>query len=335
MATVMQTALEGARPQTHQGIHSSPPASSPHIPRPASQASLHLAPATNGGYSPSFIDQSTPVPFSAYQMAHAQPIKQFDNSHLALSQQHTWFTGSAFPTAPIMQYHAAPGQYFDIRGSQPMVRTISHRHPMYSATEQTASSRYSASPHSLTHDAPPTAGFPSFNFSEPEQRHVDPTIFNSYSMSRSTSGASDMAEVNTRLLTPSYEPPAQSHEAELRKVSDSLGHLGRVPSGKYYGNSLSPHMGPMSPQIGFGPHPQPNMGMYVSAARGWGSDFAMSAERGKNDMPFQAQVDTDYERERAEQILNNKKLLEEMGLVGDNQVSRDCGAVQLTRLTSR
>jgi len=130
-----------------------------------------------------------------------------------------------------------------------------------------------------------------------------------------------MADVNARLLTPTYDPPMHHHEAELRKVSDSLGSLGRIPSGKYHGNTLSPHMEVMSPNIGLGPHSQPDMGMYVNAAKGWGSDFALSAERGKNDMPFQAQADTDYERERAEQIMNNKKLLEDIGLGGDSQVS--------------
>lgn len=320
MATVMQTSLEGVRPQSHQGINSSPPASSPHIPRPVSQASLHLAPATNGGYSPSLVQQTSPLPFSAYPMVHAQPMRQFQHGNMALPVPHTAFTGSGFPNAQPMQYYAAPEQYFDTRGSQPMIRTISHAHPMTSATEHTASSRYSASPHSFTHEAPPTAGYPSFNFSEPDERHINPAIFNSFPMSRSTSGASDMADVNARLLTPSYDPPMHYHEAELRKVSDSLGSLGRIPSGKYHGNTLSPHMEVMSPNIGLGPHSQPDMGMYVNAAKGWGSDFALSAERGKNDMPFQAQADTDYERERAEQIMNNKKLLEDIGLGGDNQV---------------
>jgi hypothetical protein len=322
MASIMQTSFEAARPQSHQGIHSSPPASSPHIPRPASQMSLHLTPATNGGYSPSFVEKSS-HPYSAFPIAHAQPTKQLQTGNLALPLPHTFF-GNGFPTAPAMPYYATPGQYFDNRGSQPMIRTISHAHPMHSATEHTASSGYSSSPHSLTHEAPPTAGYPSFNFFEPEERHINPAIFNSYSMSRSTSGASEMAEVNTRLLTPSFDQPMDQHEADLRKVSSSLGSLGRIPSGKYYGNTLSPHMEAMNPHIGLGPHPQPDMGMYVNAARGWGTDFALSAERGKNDMPFQAlqaQADTEYERERAEQIMNNKKLLEEIGLGGDSQVS--------------
>jgi hypothetical protein len=200
-----------------------------------------------------------------------------------------------------------------------MVRTISHAHPMNSASDQTVSSRYSASPHSLQHDGAATAGYPTISFSDAD-RHVDPSVFNQYSypMSRSTSGASDGPEyANPRLLTPSFE----NTEVELRKVSDSLG---RFPS--RYNHTLSPHIEVASPHTNMGqlaPHPQPSSdNMYEAAARGWGSDFAMSAERGKTEMTG-FQEDTDYERERAQQIMNNRKLLEDVGLGGNGSVSPD------------
>ena len=305
----------GPRPQSHNGHpggHSSPIAS-PIIARPTSQASLHLAPGANPGYSPSFDQHaSSPLPFTAYPQA-----KPYIPSGLSLPAPlpHTSFLGSGFSSAPPMSFYPSP--IFDARTSQPMIRTISHAHPMHSATEQTDSTRYSSSP-PANFNAPPTAGYPSFNFGATSERHVNPNIFNSYPMSRSTSGASDNVEFNTRLLTPHYE---QSHESDLRKVSDSLG---RFAPDRGYPPTLSPNVDLVSPQLhghGFA-HPQPDMGMYVSAARGWGSEYAMSAERGKNSMPFAApQALTEYERQRQEQILHNRKLLDEVGLGSESQVS--------------
>ena len=319
MATVMpsSTGVDGAipRPPSHDDHHrtQSPPTASPHIARSTSQASLHLAPPVNGGYSPSFDQHSSsPLPFTAYPLA-----KPYIPSSLSLPAPlpHTSFIGGSFPSAPPMQLFQSP--LFDARTSQPMIRTVSHAHPMNSATDQTESSRYSSSPpaHFV---APPTAGYPSFTFGATSERLVNPNIFNSYPMSRSTSGGSDNVDLNTRLLTPHYE---SSHEADLRKVSDSLG---RFTSNRVYPQTLSPNLDLVSPQLhsdGFA-HPQPDMGMYVSAARGWGSEYAMSAERGKNSMPFAApQALTEYERQREEQILHNRKLLAEVGLGGDSQVS--------------
>lgn len=139
-------------------------------------------------------------------------------------------------------------------------------------------------------------------------------------MSRSTSGATDGTEYgNPRLLTPGYEVPYGQTESDLRKVSDSLG--GRFPSGRFT-HTLSPHIEVASPGMGgMEAHPQPDMGMYVSAARGWGSDFALSAERGKEMGGFHGHDETDYERERAQQIMNNRKLLEDVGLGGGSPVS--------------
>lgn len=319
MTSVLHSTFDPPRPQSHQGIHSSP-AASPHIPRPASQASLHLAPAANGGYSP-LIDQGSPHPFTAFPQAHSQPFKPFPSNTISLPSPHTAFNGGQFPnSAPPIPLYQGSTPLFDVRTSQPMIRTVAHAHPMQSASEATASSRYSASPHLTSHEAPPTAGFPSFNFSDVEERHVNPAIFNSYSMSRSTSGASDPPDYNNpRLLTPNYEGSMNSHEAELRKVSDTLG---RLPSSRYYTHNVSPHLDMASPHLtasGFAPHPQPNMGLYANPSRAWGNDFATSAERGKLDV-FGYNSETDYERERAQQILNNKKLLEEVGLGEEGQV---------------
>ena len=180
---------------------------------------------------------------------------------------------------------------------------------MHSA-DHTASSRYSSSPHSATHDAPPPTaggGYPSIN----------PAVFNSsYSMSRSTSGASDTVEYNTRLLTPHADyrplgpPPTayshhMSHDLEMRKMSDSLG---RMPSNRFMPQSFA-----FDPSAHLGPHPQPDVG--GGGARGWSNEFALSAERGgDNKMGIHVANDTDYERQRQEQIVHNKKLMEDMGL---------------------
>ena len=87
------------------------------------------------------------------------------------------------------------------------------------------------------------------------------------------------------------------HDVEMRKMSDSLN---RMPSNRLYSQSFNfDHVGP---------HPQPDMG------RAWGNEFAMSAERGGQKLG--GGNDTDYERERQQQIINNKKLIEDMGLGG-------------------
>ena len=150
-------------------------------------------------------------------------------------------------------------------------------------------------------------------------------------MSRSTSGASEAAnDINGRLLTPhlDYRPgdsPLNPHEAELRKVSDSLG---RISSGRYYPHTLSPQLelqgGHHALGGGFGAHPQPDMSAYMNQnmPRGWGNDYALSAERGAMKAEMNIHGETDYERERAQQIMSNRKLLEDVGLGADgNTVS--------------
>ncbi|WVF68004.1 hypothetical protein IAT40_002766 [Kwoniella sp. CBS 6097] len=325
MTSMTQPSFDAVRPQTHQGIHSSP-AGSPRIQRPASQTSLHIAPAS---YSPHVVHEQSPHPMSAYP---AQTYRPYTPASMALHGPPSFISSSYPSTAPPLSFYpgAGPAPVYDSRGSQPMIRTISHAHPMASATDQTVSSRYSSSPHSASGplmDGPPTASgqqpntfsgmgihTPSFNIqnADGEARSINPSLFNpggGYSMSRSTSGASDIGPETTRLLTPAFEyrqdrlSPA---EQELRKVSDSLGDPGRRSYSSTYTPSFDlPHT------VNLGPHPQPD-GVFFGG-RGYGNDhFTLSAERGdfKPDLGF---ADTEYERERQARIMSNQKLMDDMG----------------------
>ena len=310
MTSIAPSSFEMQQPQSHQGIHASPHPS-PHIQRPSSQASFHL---NNGGHSYSPQTGFEQSPMSAYPGSHAQTFKIFTPTNLSLPLPHQSFASNYPSTAPPLPYYPDSAPIWDARiSSQPMIRTVSQGHPMHSATEHTASSRYSSSPHSATHDAPPPTaggGYPSIN----------PAVFNSsYSMSRSTSGASDTVEYNARLLTPhaDYRPlglphtaysPQMSHDLELRKMSDSLG---RMPSSKFMPQSFASFAFDHASHLG--PHPQPDVG--GGGMRGWGNEFALSAERGGDTkVGIHVAENTDYERAREEQIVHNKKLMEEMGL---------------------
>ena len=139
-------------------------------------------------------------------------------------------------------------------------------------------------------------------------------------MSRSTSGASDAPHnVGHRLLTPHYEERhdrLNSSEQELRKVSDSLGR-----NRPFYPGTFTPNIDLLGHGFGLGLHPQPE-GDYFS--RGYSTEhFALSAERGETKPDIVGlHGDTEYERERAAQIMNNKKLLENVGLgAAGNSVS--------------
>ncbi|WVN89819.1 uncharacterized protein L203_105049 [Cryptococcus depauperatus CBS 7841] len=295
------------RVQSHGNLHASPGAS-PRISRPSSQSSLHLPP--HGSYSP-HLPAESPHPVSAYPtQAYNRPFPET----LSLPPLPNGFLGNYSSTAtPVMQFYpTAPptAPIYDSRSSQPMIRTISHAHPMGSANE-TVSSRYSSSPHSASAqlmDGPATASV--------AQSHtwantaINPTVFgnSSYSMSRSTSGASDGPDT-TRLLTPHLDYRRSPHEIDLRKVSDSLAN------GKYIPQvAFTPSFDPQSHSLGLGPHPQP--GEMFFGNRGYGnSNFSLSEERG-NDRDANLMDETEYERERAAQIMNNKKLLEDVGLGG-------------------
>ncbi|KAK4686147.1 hypothetical protein P7C73_g3984, partial [Tremellales sp. Uapishka_1] len=302
-----------SRPQSQAGHIS--PAESPRIQRPPSQPALHLPPG--GNYSPLLGHDSHPM--SAYPSAHAQPYRPYQPTSLSLPPPQMY---SGYPSsAPPMPYYNTP--LFDSR----MMRSVSHAHPLHSASDQTAS-RYSESPHSAgMQDAPPTASQPyppgpPYGYTHEDGRHgINTSLLSGggYAMSRSTSGGSDTpAEMNSRLLTPHYEGYPRNGdgyliptEQELRKVSDSLGGS-RGSSGRFFPNSMGyDHPVP--------PHPQPDHMFYN---RGYPFDhFAVSAERGdtKPDIAL-LQGDTPYERARNSNIEHNRKLLNDLGLEGQQPV---------------
>ncbi|WVQ86275.1 hypothetical protein IAT38_008443 [Cryptococcus sp. DSM 104549] len=323
--------FDGGRQQAHSlGVS---PDGSPRIHRTASQTSLHMPPG--GAYSPNLPGVS-PQPYSAYPPAAYRHYP--DNLALPLP---TGFPNNYPATAPALPFYpTGPAQVYDPRGvAQPMLRTVNHAHPMNSATEPPASSRYSSSPHSATGqllDTPATAagaqpatgwGHPSFTIQGEDTRMVSNPVFPgaSYSMSRSTSGASDAgAPDSTRLLTPQFEyrgdhhsrrGSPHAHEAELRKVSDSLND----PRGRIYSVNFTPSFDLQPHSLGLGPHPQPGDGGFnrgPGAGAGYtGAEFTVSSERGeKADLGLMQE--NEYERERQAQMMANKKLLEDVGLGG-------------------
>ncbi|WRT70762.1 uncharacterized protein IL334_007761 [Kwoniella shivajii] len=327
-SSMFQPSFEPVRPQTHQRIHTTP-VGSPRIHRSASQQSLNLPPSSN--YSPSTGHEQSPHPMSAYPQAY----RAYQPASMSLPTGGPYYQSVYPSTAPPLSFYPNTTPIYDPRGSQPMIRTVSHAHPMNSATDATVSSRYSSSPHSATgplNEVPATAsgqqlnpyhalGFnpPSFNFNQndPDSKHINPNIFqaqpsSSYSMSRSTSGASDMALETTRLVTPAFEyrqdrlSPA-AHD--LRKVSDTLGDGGR----KLWSSTLTPSFDLQPHSHQYSPHPQPDSIFFGD--RGYGNDqYTMSAERGDTKADILAYGDTEYERERQAQIMDNKKLLEDVGL---------------------
>jgi len=139
-------------------------------------------------------------------------------------------------------------------------------------------------------------------------------------MSRSTSGASDAPkDTGHRLLTPHLEfrnehlTPA---EQEIRKASDSLGRA----SSRFYPGTFAPGFDFPNHGLSFGAHPQPNATQF---GRGFANDHvAISAERGEV-KPDVGGVygDTEYERERAAQIIDNKKIMDDVLGQARNSVS--------------
>ncbi|KAL7420872.1 hypothetical protein Q5752_004826 [Cryptotrichosporon argae] len=203
---------------------------------------------------------------------------------------------------------------YDTRVSVPMMRTISHTHGIHSATEHTASTRYSPSPQSAAFDRlnpPPTATAPGayalqqpgqqLNYADADRKHIDTSLlaFNGYNMARSVSGGSgSSAEVdsNGRLVTPSFDYRSTGYmttEQELRKVSDNLG---RDPRYNYH--SYDPATGA---------HLQHGMGSYN---RG----YQQPEHFGFVEHDDKVSTNTAYERERQAQIMQNRKLMGELGL---------------------
>ncbi|WVR08658.1 hypothetical protein IAU60_005716 [Kwoniella sp. DSM 27419] len=331
--------FEPARPQGYNGVQSSP-SRSPPIQRSSSHTSLHLAP---GSYPPHLSHEEPSHPTSTYTAPGFRPYMPAMVTP-AMPQLQTSYWPASYPTtAPPAAFY--PGvnsaSMYDSKASQPMIRTVSHAHPMASATEQTASSRYSSSPPPPIGlmDAPasaavsggqssyPSTGLslglhtPSFHVqhTDGEIRSINPSLFNfgpSYPMSRSTSGASETEHETVRLVTPAYEyqPDRLSPaEQELRKVSDSLGENTR----KLYSPTFNPKWEFQSHAPSVVPQPQPESAFF--AGRPFNHDqFALSTERGdiKPDIIY---ADTEYERERQAQIASNKKVFDEIGL-GDPSV---------------
>ncbi|WWC92374.1 uncharacterized protein L201_007331 [Kwoniella dendrophila CBS 6074] len=349
MATSMlQLYPDTGRNQMHHELVASP-AGSPRTSRTASQASLHIAPSSH--YSPGTGHEQSSHPLSAYQN---QPYRPYQPASIGLPTSANFLQNPYPSTAPPLSYYPTPTPFYDPRGSQPMMRTVSHAHPMNSATEATVSSRYSSSPNSATGplmNAPPTAAgqqtnpypgiglqAPSFNSqnSEADSKHINPSVFQpsgSYSMSRSTSGNSDYGPETSRLVTPAFEyredrlSPA---EQDLRKVSDSLGNYEAIGNRRLWSSSSStftPSFDLQPHSIHLAPHPQPQTDSIFFGGmknNNYSNDhFTMSSERGGDQKPNifsmgsgnnNNDADTDYERERQNQIMNNKKLLEDVGL---------------------
>ncbi|WVQ70771.1 hypothetical protein IAR50_000293 [Cryptococcus sp. DSM 104548] len=305
MSSLVQSqSFDGGCSQAQHGLYSSP-AGSPRVSRPPSQASIHVP--QQPSYSP-HLPAESPPPVSAYPT-----YRPFTDS-LTLPPLPMNGAGSYPNSAPTSFFPAI----YDNRNAQPMIPTISHAHPMNSATDQTVSSRYSTSPHSTNGqlvDVPPTAGVPSGpwgqpSFSLPDNPRLGPNpMFTSsgYPMSRSTSGASD-GPPETRLLTPHLDYRRSPPEADLRQVNDEL--AGK----KYYPQlaSFPPRYDLQNHALGLGPHPQPES-FFGNKGYGAGSGaaYSLSEERSGE---HEVMGETEYERERQEQIMNNKKLLEDVGL---------------------
>ncbi len=157
------------------------------------------------------------------------------------------------------------------------------------------------------------------------QRHINPmlTMGSAQSMSRSTSGASEPAQFDERLVTPfeyrqyhaTMGPTLNPNEQDLRKVSDSLGRVGN----RVYSQSFIPNFELSGHSLSVQPHPQPQ-GMFFARGGDFTTDFAVSSERHDVKPELHGPLDTEYERERASQIMQNKKTLESLGLGGQVSV---------------
>jgi hypothetical protein len=151
-----------------------------------------------------------------------------------------------------------------------------------------------------------------------------------YPMSRSTSGASasDAGNEMGRLLTPHYYDQGHlSPHDEMRKLSDPMNNLGM--KNRLYPASYAPSYEANNGHgLGLGAHPQPtelywrtNTTQGQQYGGGVGEHYNMSSVRGdvKPDLAMMGE-DTEYERERRQQIMDNRRLMEDVGL-GQQTVS--------------
>jgi hypothetical protein len=245
-------------------------------------------------------------------MPSSSPLLAHDQSSFAAPPAFKPFNSYTLPSpAPqtyIPPYSASYYPVFDVKN-----RTISHANPMYSA-DHTQSSRYSSSPpHNSMHLAPPSAAPPTAQWQQTphlqtpvlsvheaphdgrQHQHINPSMI-TYSMTRSASSGSD-GDVNN-LLTPhlGYRDQISPAPQDMRKVSDSL---------RPFDNRYEPY---------------PNNTYTQPGMQYWGRNLQPPqmhtfAER-KEDL-----YDNEYERERAQQISGNKRLLEELGLGHGSGVS--------------
>jgi hypothetical protein len=340
---------------SQQDYHHSP-ADSPLVHRPASQASHHLAPVATGHYSPALHSEAHHAPLTSFPGQFRPFTPSLTLPHTA---SYANGNSNAYPppTAPPLSYFpTTSAPIYDARHGQTMMRTTSHAHPMYS--EHTASTRYSPDPNSaggLHHASPPSATLPvpnhypmssiqptisvsdSQNQHQNQSRgHINPSLFNNnndggnYPMSRSTSGASasDAGHDMGRLLTPNYPYEAQlqgqgreylSPIDEIPKVSDPMSAMG-LGRNRLYPASYAPSYEQNGGHgLGLGPHPQ--LSELFFRGNPYGDHYAMSSARGdvKPDVSMMGH-DTEYERERQQQIMENRRLFEDIGL-GQQTVS--------------
>lgn len=345
----LATTFDQPRPMSQQAFHHSP-ADSPRQVRPASQASFHLAPVSTNSFSPAPIHSNdngagplTSVPglFRPFTPSMTLPMPIPNQSY-----------NYPPPTAPPLSYYpTSSAPLYDAKNGQDMMRTYSHAHPMHSATDRTASTRYPSSPYStggMDQHSPPSASIhhssynmssiqpqPTIHVSDPNQGrgHVNPSLFNNnghnqysngnnYPMSRSTSGASasDAGHEMGRLLTPHYQFEHRDHLSphdDMRKVSDPMMNMGISKNRLYPASYASGYEQNGGHGLGLGAHPQPFEPYIRSGSIQYGGSndhYATSSARGDVKPDMRVMDQTEYEMERSEQINANKRLLEEVGL---------------------
>jgi hypothetical protein len=208
----------------------------------------------------------------------------------------------------------------------------------------------------MIQDSPPSASIhhssynmssiqpqPTIHVSDPNQGrgHINPSLFNNngnyvngsnYPMSRSTSGASasDAGHEMGRLLTPHYQFEHRDHLSshdDMRKVSDPMMNMGISKNRLYPASYATAYEQNGNHGLGLGAHPQPSEhylragGNQYGSGAGLNDHYAMSSARGDVKPDLRVMDETDYEMERSQQILANRRLLEDVGL-GQQNVSQ-------------
>lgn len=144
----LATTFDQPRPMSQQTFHHSP-ADSPRqgLVRPASQASHHLAPVSTAPANfSSAIHSGDNGPLTAFP-GHFRPFTPSMTLPMPVPNLST-YNPYPPPTAPPLSYFPTSAPIYDNgsangKNGQDMMRTYSHAHPMHSATDRTASTRYS------------------------------------------------------------------------------------------------------------------------------------------------------------------------------------------------